>query len=87
MRYKRKNKKKLSKKKDDSEDYPTEVLSQNEIDVLLTAIGKDNTEPENGIPIPKKYHSTYEFTAIKKELEELKEDYKKFKSYLEDLIK
>ena len=46
MRYKRKNRKKLMKKKDDTEDSPTEVLSQDEIDQLLTAINAGDTEPE-----------------------------------------
>jgi flagellar motor switch protein FliM len=51
MRYKRKNKKKLCKKKNDIEDVPTEILSQNEIDQLLTAINLGYTEPEEFRPI------------------------------------
>jgi flagellar motor switch protein FliM len=45
-RHKRKNRKKLLKKKEDDEYRPTEVLSQDEIDVLLTAMAQGDTEPE-----------------------------------------
>jgi hypothetical protein len=40
MRSKRKNRKKLLKKKDDSEDYPTEVLSQDEIIEEIGLLGR-----------------------------------------------
>jgi flagellar motor switch protein FliM len=46
MRSKRKNRKKLLKKKDDTEEVPTEVLSQQEIDQLLTAINAGDPSEE-----------------------------------------
>jgi flagellar motor switch protein FliM len=49
MRRKRKNRKRQCKAKKD-EDIPTEVLSQEEIDQLLTAINAGDTEPEDFRP-------------------------------------
>jgi flagellar motor switch protein FliM len=49
-RHKRKNRKKLLKKKEDDEYRPTEVLSQDEIDVLLTAMAQGDREPETFTP-------------------------------------
>jgi flagellar motor switch protein FliM len=49
MRRKRKNQKKQRKAKND-EDVPTEILSQEEIDQLLTAINAGDTEPEDFRP-------------------------------------
>jgi flagellar motor switch protein FliM len=49
MRHKRKNQKRQRKAKKD-EDIPTEVLSQEEIDQLLTAITAGDTEPEDFRP-------------------------------------
>jgi flagellar motor switch protein FliM len=45
----KKNRKKLQKKKSDSEDYPTEVLSQQEINQLLTAINEGYSNKEDTI--------------------------------------
>jgi hypothetical protein len=44
MRRKRKNAKRLLKKNEDDEDRPTEVLSQAEIEQLLTAITSTETD-------------------------------------------
>jgi len=49
MNRKRKNRKRQNKAKKD-EDAPTEVLSQDEIDQLLTAINAGNAEPEDYKP-------------------------------------
>jgi flagellar motor switch protein FliM len=49
MRRKRKNQKRQRKAKED-EDIPTEILSQKEIDELLTAINAGNKEPEDFKP-------------------------------------
>lgn len=50
MIFKRKNRKRITKKKSDSEDSDTEILSQSEIDALLTAICEGETEPEDFRP-------------------------------------
>jgi flagellar motor switch protein FliM len=62
MRLKRKNRKKLLKKKEDDEYRPTEVLSQAEIDQLLTAINAGDDEPEDFRPAnPGKKIKIYDF--------------------------
>jgi flagellar motor switch protein FliM len=50
MRRKRKNRKRQKKAKKD-EDAPTDVLSQEEIDQLLTAISMGNIEPDDFRPV------------------------------------